>query len=75
MARDHPCLVGACTELGERDAQFLDRMEGSDPQQIFFEGADEALCDAVAFGFTHKRRRGLDAQTCDFRLYGWEATK
>ena len=55
-------LVVIVLELLEGLLQFLDCLEGSDPEQIFLERPDEALGTAVPFGGADKGRRGCRAQ-------------
>ena len=48
--------------------QFLDGLEGCDPEQIFLECPDEALGTAVPFGGADKGRRGCRSQPGDLVL-------
>jgi len=45
-----PVVVVPLAELFERLCQFLKRREVSHPEQLLFEGAEEALDAAVPFG-------------------------
>ena len=42
---DEPSFVVASGELDECGSQLFDGVEGSHPQQVLFQGSDEALCD------------------------------
>lgn len=55
MALHQPVLAVQLRRLDERQAQLLDRLEGSLPQQLSFEGADCAPDAAVAFGSSYER--------------------
>src|SRR5919199_1349081 len=62
MAADQPVAVIALLEGEERLPEVLDRGEVLDPEELFFQGADEALGAAVALRLPHKRRTAGDAQ-------------
>lgn len=47
---DHPLLVVSPFELPQGRDQFREGDEGPDPEQVLFQGADEPLGDAIAFG-------------------------
>src|ERR1700674_5634551 len=68
MTRDEPGLVVALGECDERGAQLLNGFECPHPQQVFLQGSDEALGDAIALGFAHEGWRSFDAQTFDLAL-------
>ena len=68
MPRDEPGFIVAAGECDELGAQFLDCFERPHPEQVFLQGSDEALSDAVALGFAHEGRRSFDAQTFDLVL-------
>jgi hypothetical protein len=68
MPSDEPSVVVASGERDECGSQLFDGIEGSHPQQILFQGSDEALCDAVALGFSHEGGRSVDPQALDFGL-------
>jgi len=63
-----PVIVVALAEFLERRGQFLQRREVSHPEQLFLEGAEEALDAAVAFGLPDKGGRGGDARKGDLTL-------
>src|SRR6202171_5355609 len=65
---DEPSFVVASGELDECGSQLFDGVEGSHPQQVLFQGSDEALCDAVALGLSHEGGRSFDPQAFDFVL-------
>src|SRR5258705_1455783 len=65
---DEPGFVVVPGELDERGSQLFDSIEGPHPQQVFLQGSDEALCDAVALGFSHEGGRSSDPQALDFVL-------
>jgi hypothetical protein len=68
MPRDEPSFVVAVGECDERGAQLLNGFECPHPQQVFLEGSNEALGDAIALGFAHEGWRSFDAQTFDLAL-------
>ena len=49
MALDQPSVVVGFSEREQRLPQLLDGVEGSHPEQVFLEGADEPLGTAIAF--------------------------
>jgi len=55
MTPNDPFSVVRLLELQEGKAEFLDRIEPPDPEQIFFERAHEPFCDDVALGFSGPR--------------------
>src|ERR1700745_2847640 len=65
---DEPSFVVASGELDECGSQLFDGVEGSYPQQVLFQGSDEALRDAVALGLSHEGGRSFDSQALDFVL-------
>ena len=54
MTGDQPVSVVPVGEFDQRQAQRLDGLEATHPQQVFLESADEALGDAVALGQLHR---------------------
>ena len=68
MPGDEPSFVVVSGELDERGSQFFDGIEGPHPQQVLLQGSDEALCDAIALGFSHEGGRGFDPQAFYFVL-------
>ena len=66
MPGDEPGLVVAAREVLEGDPEFLDGVEGSHPQQVFLQRADEAFGDAVPLRFPDKGGRAHDAQEGQF---------
>ena len=70
MAADHPLVVVSVFEGHQSQAQLLDGIEGFDPQEILFEGADETLGDAVALWLAYESRRTSDTQKAEFFLVG-----
>ena len=52
VTRDEPSGVVVGNELLQPAAQVLDGVEGVHPQEVLFEGADEALGDAVTSPLT-----------------------
>src|SRR5215208_6589232 len=65
---DEPLAVVAVFDGQERDAQGLDGVETFDPEELFFEGADEPLGAAVALRLTDERRARRDAQEAQLGL-------
>src|SRR5215467_5020826 len=65
---DEPSFVVASGKRDECGSQLFDGVEGSYPQQVLFQGSDEALCDAVALGLSHEGWRSFDPQASDFGL-------
>ena len=68
MPGDEPGFVVASGKLDERGSQLFDGVEGPHPQQVLLQGADEALCDAVALWLSHEGGRSFDSQAFDFVL-------
>ena len=68
MPRDEPSFIVAPGECDELGAQFLDGFERPHPEQVFLQGSDEALGNAIALGLAHEGRRSFDAQTFDLVL-------
>src|SRR5262249_43645150 len=68
MAREEPLAVVALPEGEQRLAEFLDRGEVLHPEELFFQGADEALGAAVALRFSHEGGTAGDAQEPQFGL-------
>ena len=52
MPRDEPGFIVAPGECDELGAQSLDCFERPHPEQVFLQGSDEALGDAIALEFT-----------------------
>jgi hypothetical protein len=65
---DEPGFVVVAGKLDERGSQLFDGIEGPYLQQVLLQGSDEALCDAVALGFSHEGGRSFDPQAFDFVL-------
>ena len=65
---DEPGFVVVCGELDGCGSQVFDGIEGPHPQEVLLQGSDEALCDAVAFGFLHEGGRSFDPEAFDFIL-------
>src|SRR3982751_5515042 len=65
---DQPGRVVSLAEGEQRPAQLLDRGEALHPQEVFLQGADEALGAAVPFGGPDEGRRALDAQEAQLLL-------
>src|SRR6201982_2295513 len=65
---DEPSFVVASGELDECGSQLFAGVAGSPPQQVLLQGSDEALCDAIALGFSHEGWRSFDPQAFDFIL-------
>ena len=59
MPRYEPGFIVAPGECDELGAQFLDCFERPHPEQVFLQGSDEALGDAVALGLAHQGRRSF----------------
>lgn len=53
---DQPFGVVGLAEFEQCPSQFFDRVEGSQPQQIFLQSADEPLGASVALGGTDEGR-------------------
>ena len=69
VALDQPGRVVGLAERQQRLTQFLDGRKGPHPQQVFLEGADEALGTAIAFRGPDEGGRTLDAEERD--LWKW----
>ena len=63
-------FVESLLELHQRLPEFLDRVEGSHPQELFLQRADEPLRYAVAFRGLDEARAGLDTQETELPLEG-----
>jgi hypothetical protein len=63
---DQPSGVVCVAEVEQRLPQFLDGIEAPHPQEIFFQGADEALGAAIALGRADEGGRALDAEEAQF---------
>jgi hypothetical protein len=50
VSLDQPAFVVGLPELDQREAEFLDRPEGPDPEQVLLQRPDEPLGAAVALG-------------------------
>ena len=61
-------VVVTISKLDEGGLQFLEVTKPTEPQDLFFEGAKEALDASVSFRLTYKRRGWLDSQEFDFAL-------
>jgi hypothetical protein len=56
QALQNPVVVIAISELDECGPPFLEIPEAADPEELFFEGAKEALDATIAFGLAHEGR-------------------
>lgn len=56
VACDEPSSVVVGDEVPQFAAQFLDGVEGMHPEEVFFQGADEAFGDTVALGLADEGR-------------------
>src|SRR5215218_5170408 len=65
---DEPGRVVDLAELDQRVAELLDGVEGSHPEQVLFQSADEALGAAIALRRPHEGGRTLDAEEGEFLL-------
>ena len=54
MPLDEPSRVVDLPELDQGVAELLDGVEGPHPEQVLFQGADEALGAAIALRRPHK---------------------
>ena len=54
---DQPCGVVGFAEREQREAEFLDGLECSQPQQVLLERSDDAFSVAIAFGRAHEGGR------------------
>jgi len=61
-------VVVAISELDERGPQFFEIAEAADPQDLFYEGAKEALDASIALGLAHESWGWLDSQELDLGL-------
>jgi len=68
VALDDPVLVIGPLKVQEGLAQLLHGGEGSHPEEVFLEDANEALGAAVAFRGPDKGWRALDTQKGEFIL-------
>ena len=68
VALDDPVLVIGPLKVQEGLAQLLHGGEGSHPEEVFLEDANEALGAAVAFRGPDKGWRALDTQEGEFIL-------
>lgn len=68
VALDQPALVIGLLPGNERKAKLLDRVEGTDPQELLVERADDAVGTAVALGRPHERGTGLYSPEGDLIL-------
>ena len=58
-ARNEPSFIVAPGECDELGAQLLNALKRPHPEQVFLQGSDEALGDAIALGFAHEGRRSF----------------
>ena len=76
VALGEPAFVVEDAPFLEGLVEFLDGVEVADPEELFLEGSDEALGDAVALGFADEGGAGPDTEKADFllkcRLMYWE---
>src|SRR5215216_1564327 len=68
MAFDQPAIVVGLAEREQRLPQLLDGLEGPHPEQVFLEGADEALGAAIAFRGPDEGGRTIDPEKGQFLL-------
>ena len=69
MSLDDPGGVVGFSEVEERQPQFLDGVEGADPQQVLLQGADEPFGDPVTLGLADEERtQPLLQQAREFNL-------
>ena len=68
MPLDQRVFVVGPPEVDQGEAQFLDRPEGADPEQVLLERPDETLGAAVAFGRPDEGRRRRGSEPCDLFL-------
>ena len=61
-------MVVAITEVVQGSAEFIEITETADPQELLFQGAEEALDAAVALGLADEGRGRLDAEEANFVL-------
>jgi hypothetical protein len=60
MTFNEPAVVVVLLESVQSLPQLLDRPEGSYPEQVLLEGANESLGTPVAFGLSNEGRRASD---------------
>src|SRR4051794_36693719 len=65
---DQPGRVVGLAEREQRLAQLLDGLEGSHPEQVLLQRADEPLGAAIAFRGADEGRRAVDAEEGQFLL-------
>ena len=65
---DEPSGVVGLAEREQRLAKILDRVEGLHPQKVLFQGPDEALGAAIAFGRADEDGRALGTEEFEFLL-------
>src|SRR4051794_9085499 len=65
---DEPGRVVDLPKLDQRVAELLDGVEGPHPEQVLFQGTNEALGAAVALRRPHESGRTLDAKEGEFLL-------
>src|SRR5918911_1859101 len=68
MPADEPLAVVALPEGEQGLAQVLDGGEVLHPEELFFQGTDEALGAAVALRLPHEGRAAGDAEEAQLRL-------
>ena len=68
MSSEDPVRVVRAAEFIERRPQLLDRVEGSNPQQLLLEGSEEPLGASVALGRANEARTGDHAEHPQLRL-------
>src|SRR3954447_16204051 len=70
MPLDEPGRVVDLPKDEQRPTELLDGVEGAHPEQVLFQGPDEALGTAIPLGSPHEGRRTLDAQEGKLLLEG-----
>ena len=68
MSLGQPAFVVEDAPFLEGLVEFLDGVEVADSEELFLEGSDEALGDAVAPGFVDEGGAGPDTGKADFLL-------
>ena len=68
MPLDEPLLIIETQPVVECEAEVLDGLERTHPQQLLLERANEPLGDTIAFWGAHERGTRHDAQESEFRL-------
>src|SRR5690606_17079352 len=63
-----PALVEADAEVGKRGVELGDGRKEAQPEELFLEGADEALGATVALRRAHEGRARLEPEEADFAL-------